>query len=175
MKKFTSFGLLVVAVAAGSFAWADHHEGGEHKEHAHGDHAHGWFDAEHCSICKPMAEKPQLKMNTKWETHETKNGMLMVAIAPQGQAKQFKQVCSKMQANAKKAMSGGDVGELCGFCQAMGGVMQAGANMQDIETEFGTITLVTSDKPETVKKIHAMAKRSQEEMKKMEAMMKKAG
>ena len=175
MKMFMMLSVLAVAVAAGSFAWADHHEGSEHKHKSQGDH--GWFDAEHCTICKPMSENPQLMMSTKWEVHPTKNGMLMVAMAPEGQAKQFKEVCKKMDANIAKAMSGEKPDHLCGFCQAMGGVVQAGAKVEKVPTQTGEITLVTSDNPETVKQIHAVAKRSQEEAEKMAAAMKmkKAG
>ena len=173
MKKFTMVGMLAVAVAAGSFAWADHHEGGEHK--AKSGQNSGWFDAASCTICKPMSEDPQLMMATKWEVHPTKNGMLMVAVVPESQLRKLKAVCKKMDADIAKAMSGEEPEHLCGFCQAMGGVMQAGAKMEKVGTKFGEITLVTSDNPATVKKIHEVAKRSQQEAEKMAAMMKKAG
>ena len=165
MKKFSLVTLLAIGVALGSFAWADHHEG---------DHKHSnWFDAGACDICKPWSENSQLMMSTKWETHTTKSGMMMVAIAPEGQKDAFDATCKKMDANVKKIMAGAEPKGLCGFCQAMGGLMEAGSEMEKVKTSFGTVTLVTSGNPEAVKKIHAVAKRSQEEAKKMLAVLNK--
>lgn len=166
MKKFSMCALLAVGVAVSSFAWADHHEGSEHG---------GWFDAEHCDVCKPLAQNPQLMMSTKWESHLLKNGMMMVASPPKEQMGKFREVCQKMDMAVEKIAEGEKPKGLCGFCEAMGGVMQAGATLEKVETEFGEVTLVTSDNPETVKKIHEVAKRSQEEMEKIAAMIKKAG
>ncbi len=166
MRTVSMLGLLAIGVTLGTFAWADHHEG---------DHNHGFFDAAACDICKPWAENPQLMMGTKWETHTTKSGMLMVATAPAGQMEKFSEVCKKMDATVAKISSGEEPKGLCGFCEAMGGLMQSGAKMEKVETAFGNITLVTSDNPQTVSKIHAVAKQAQAEAEKMEAMMKKAG
>lgn len=69
-------------------------------------------------------------------------------------------------------IAGGEKPEsLCGFCESLGALMHAGAKMQKVKTSFGTITVVTSTEATTVKKIHAHAKRTQDETKKMFALV----
>lgn len=168
MKKISMLALLLMAVAAGSMVWADHHEG----DHKHDGKA-GWFDSAHCDVCKPWNENQQLMMSTKWETHLIKNGMLMVSVVPKDMMDDFQAVCKKCEANHKAIAAGGKEASMCGFCDAMGGLMQAGVKMEEVTTEFGKITLMTSDDAATVKKIHEVAKKSQEEAKKMLAAMTK--
>lgn len=164
MKKLSMLALLVVGIAAGSFVWADHHEEG----HKHSK----WFDAESCDICKPWHEDVELMKSTKWETHIIKKGVLMVATVSKDQMGSYSKACKKMDAVLAKISAGQSPKELCGFCTAMGGLMQTGAEMEKINTQTGDITILTSDDAETVKKIHAFAKRTQEETKKMLAAMK---
>ena len=49
----------------------------------------------------------------------------------------------------------------------------SGVEVEKVDTEFGSTTLVTSENPENVKKIHQVLKRTQEESKKMAELMKK--
>lgn len=170
MKKISMLVLLAcVGVAATSLVWADHHEG-EHKGSEH--HDSGWFDSAACEVCKPWHENQTLMMSTKWETHLIKNGMLMVTVVPKDQLEAFEQVCNQCKANGEKIAASGNPAATCGFCSAMGELMQSGVKMEEVKTEFGKISLMTSDKPETVSEIHKVAKRSQEEAQKMAAAMK---
>lgn len=150
----------LAAVSVGVVAVADHHEGDEGAK---------WFDPAGCTMCQPMAEKPELMMGTKWETHKLDNGVVMTAVAPEGKVKEYHAVTDKMHS---KAPEPGD--KLCGFCQAFGGLIQAGAKVQEVPTDFGAITIITSDDQATVAKIHKMADRTIEETKKWEAQMQGA-
>jgi hypothetical protein len=166
MRKVLLLLVLSLGVAAGSLVWADHHEG----EHNHGK----WFDAAACDVCKPWTENPALMMSTKWESHRLKNGMLMVSMVPKDQMDAFTQVCQQMDVTIEKIATGEQPEGLCGFCQAMGGLKMAGAKVEKVDTEFGNITLVTAENPETVQKIHKVLQRSQKEAKKLAELMKKA-
>lgn len=170
MKKVSMFVMLLVAVAAGSFVWADHHEG----EHKHDGKA-GWFDSAHCDVCKPWDENKSLMMSTKWETHVIKNGMIMISMVPDEYKEDFEKVCTQCEANHKKIAAEGKKASMCGFCAAMDGLAEAGAKTEEVKTDFGKITLITSNDEATAKKIQDVAKKSQDETKKMiEAMSKQA-
>lgn len=172
MKKISTLVVLALVVALGSYATADHHEEAE-GQHADG-HSHSkWFDAPNCDICKPWTAHPDLMMSTDWETHTIENGMVMVSVVPKDKLETYNAVCKQMDATIEKMKTGQHQPKgLCGFCEAMGGLVMAGAKVEKVETAFGNITLVTADNAEAVKKIHEVAKRTQEEAKKMAAMMK---
>jgi hypothetical protein len=62
---------------------------------------------------------------------------------------------------------------LCGFCTSYSALVEAGAKVQEFETANGMVSLVTSDKPEVVKKIHEHAKRTIKEYESMMASKEK--
>ncbi|MGI9457871.1 MAG: hypothetical protein ACR2NU_15000 [Aeoliella sp.] len=163
MKKVAFLALLAMGGIACSLAWADDREK---------THEHGWFDAAHCTLCKPMSEHKELMMEMKWETHKIDNGLLMVASVPEEHMEVYRECCSQMDENIEVMKEGKAPEHLCGFCQSMGGLMQGGAKMEKVKTGFGTITLVTAGNEDAVGMIHKHAKRTQEEAKKMEEMMK---
>lgn len=164
MRKFTSpIALLALLFAGATLAVADHHEG-------HGDKTK-FFDMEKCTICKCMGEHKDLMMQVKWETHLIDNGILMMSVVPEDLQEKMGECCDEMKATAEKLMTGQIKGEMCGFCQAYGGLVGAGANVEEVKTAVGQISLLTSDDATTVKKIHEFGKVTQEETKKMEEMM----
>lgn len=165
MKRLSAVALLSLAVAFGSLAWADHHEGGEQHEKA-------WSDAAHCQICKPWSEHQELMISSKWETHPTANGMLIATQVPKAQMETFAAVEKEIDANVAKIDWQNEKPELCGFCQSISDLMAIGSKLEKVETSFGNIMLVSSDSPDTVAKIHEVAKRAQAEEKKMMAAMK---
>jgi hypothetical protein len=57
----------------------------------------------------------------------------------------------------KTDMQQGKKVELCSYCTAMSGLMQAGAKEEQVATSNGEINLVTSKDPAVVEKIHAVA------------------
>ena len=162
MKNVTLLALLGVALAVGSFAWAEHH-GDEHQA--------GWFDMGACEICSPMAAHPELMTERQWETHKIDNGMLMVALIPEKHQETFAGMCKMMKQKGKEIAASGKSAHLCGFCESFGQLTDAGAKEQIVETKFGNITLVTATESATVSKIHRHAERTQEEAKKMAEMM----
>jgi len=167
MKRLSIAASVALLFAVGAMAIADHHEEGDHK-HQDGK---AWFDAEHCTICQPMAKNPELMMSMQWETHKIENGMLMMSTVPEGKQKKFEKVCTQMKEVAEKVAKGEKPDAVCcGFCTAFGKAMQAGANEQRIKTKSGAITLLTAQSPETVDMLHKMADRTIEEAKKFEAM-----
>lgn len=131
-----------------------------------------WFDLKNCAMCKCMAEEGLME-SIKCETHVISNGMLMVSVIPSDKREAFAKCEKEMQATAEKLTSGEKM-PLCGFCQSYGELMQAGAKEQEIKSEGGvSIHLLTSDNPETVKKIHEHAKKTISEYKVLTETFKK--
>ena len=162
MKQLSILAVLAAGLVVGSFVWA--------ADHNH-DHATAWFDVEHCDICRPLGSDQELMMHTKWETHDIKNGMMMIASTTPAMSGKLHDSFKKLHMNAEKVMSGGSEPHLCGFCQSYGKLLEAGAKEETVDTAFGNVTLLTAENPQTVKMIHEHAARSREETKKMEAAM----
>ncbi len=127
-----------------------------------------WFDLENCAMCSKLGAEEGLMDHIDWETHKIANGMLTVSMVPAEYAEAFARASAKMQEVAAELHSGKPL-KLCGFCMSYGAIAQAGANVEEIETGVGHIGLVTSDKPEVVKMIHAHAKRTMDEYEKWKA------
>lgn len=170
MKTFSRVAPLALLLTLGVVALADHHAKNEHPpkhDHAGGDQL-AWFDAERCAICEPMAKADNLMQSLEWETHDIDNGMVMVTMVDKPMLEKYQQVCAKMHEKAAKVAAGEVRGaKCCGFCNAFGEVLGSGAKMQQVNTGFGQITIVTADDPAVVEKIHAMSAKTQAEMKKM--------
>jgi hypothetical protein len=71
-----------------------------------------------------------------------------------------------MEAVAKELESGKSLA-MCGFCEAYGKLMTAGAKAKDVDGEFTSVSMVTSDDPEVIKQIHQVADRCIKEQKAM--------
>lgn len=130
-----------------------------------------------CEICSSMMEHPELMQSVEWETHKIDQGMLMVATVPKEHLEAFRKMSKQWEQaieEVKAASSRGEEVELCTFCGEMGKLMQAGAKHQEVATKHGAVTLVTSDKPEVVKQIHALAEKSIELEKEMAQMFQAA-
>jgi hypothetical protein len=113
-----------------------------------------------CAVCKNLAEKPELLKNMGWETHKIDNGMLTLTTVPEDMKKDFDEVSEKMHRSIEQVTADAKQGkkvELCSFCSSMGELMKLGAKHQHIETKTGAVDMMTSDNPETVKKIHEVA------------------
>ena len=124
-----------------------------------------------CEVCKVMAEKPELMKEMTWETHKVENGMLCVAAVPKEQKKDFEAVHKKMMQNIAKVTADQKAGkkvQLCTFCVGMSDLMKAGAKQQEINTATGAISLITSNDPAIVEKIHAEADKAIAEQKKLQ-------
>lgn len=95
------------------------------------------------------------------------NGMLAFTMIPTDKKEAMAKCKKDMKATAEKLKSGEKM-ELCGFCNSYGALIQAGAKETEIETGAGVISMLTSDKPEIVKKIQEHAKQT---IKEYEAML----
>ena len=126
-----------------------------------------WFDMENCAICKHMAEHAHIMPDIKWEMTATEKGMITVAVIPEKHQAIMKDAHKKMKKTIAK-LEAGEKMDLCGFCTSYGSLKEAGANIEEFETDGGImITLVTAERPELIEKIHQHAKKSMEEHKKM--------
>ena len=122
-----------------------------------------WIDMQGCSICKHMGEHMDIMSEVTWETHKTAQGMLSASVVPKKHKAKMDQMHEKMMevaSNMEAEMP------LCGFCHSYAELQAAGAKSEEIKTDFGMISLMTSDDPELVKKIHEHADRTVAEYKK---------
>lgn len=158
MKNVAMVAVLVVGFGACTLVWAGDQDD---KKQA------GWFDAAACEMCKPMTEDAGLMTSMKWETHKIKDGMLMVASIPKEYRKAFEAVCAKMQENGRQIATRSGSVNLCGFCESLGKLMQAGAKQEKVKSAFGYIVLVTADDTAAVDLIHKHAEWSQDQAKKL--------
>lgn len=131
-----------------------------------------WFDMENCEMCKPLMEHPELMNNMTWEQHNISNGIISVTTVREPFMKQFKEAQMKMGACAARMQQGEQVA-LCPSCVAFGKCIMQGAKVEQVETQHGSLMLVMGSTPEQVAEIQAWAKRTNDEMKKMETMEKK--
>lgn len=125
-----------------------------------------WFDLENCEVCKHIADDWNMMKHVKWETHLIDNGALSVSVVPEEFASKVKSAKQQMKAAIAK-VAGGEKVKCCGYCQSMGSLVSEGAKVREIASVGGDISMVTSDDPAVVAKIHEHAKRTISEHKKM--------
>ncbi len=114
-----------------------------------------WFDMK-CGVCKAMSDIDGLLERVKCDTQIIDNGMITVTVVPDDMKTSMAAANEKMEAAIKRLMAGEHM-ELCGFCQSMGKLHQAGAKIDKYSTDAAEVMLITSDKPEVVDMIHAHA------------------
>jgi hypothetical protein len=128
-----------------------------------------WFDMPNCEMCKPMMDQPGLLEHATWEQHNISNGIMSVTTVTPEFMPQFDKARAAMEAVSKRMMAGEEV-HLCPMCQAMGACFAKGLKAETVNTKHGQISIMTSDDPKVVAEIQAWAKRTNDEMAKMEAM-----
>lgn len=138
----------------------------------HGDHhkekkGKAWLDLENCVICQPMGQRMDMMAEVTWENHKIANGSLSASVVPAKYKGVMDKLHDQMKMTAEKVMKSGDLSKCCGFCTSYGELQAAGAKSEEIKTEFGVISLLTSDDPELVKKIHAHTDKTNAEFAKM--------
>lgn len=127
----------------------------------------GWFDMENCYFCKNLVADPQLLSHCQWETKPTTDGMITVmTVEPQWRGAMAK--AGAAMENCADQMHNGKVDftkvKMCGFCQAYGELMTSGVKMETIKGDVAEVTIMRSDDPKLVQKMHDIAKRNTEEM-----------
>ena len=126
----------------------------------------GWFDLDNCAICKNMSDVEDLLPNIEWENHKIPNGMLSISVVPEEYKEKMDKAHEGMEATIERLKSG-EAMELCGFCTSYGALMEAGAESTELKTVGGDISMITSNDPTVVEKIHAHAEKTIEEFKEM--------
>lgn len=139
------------AMAAGSGA----HCGGKGMTAAAGGSSHA-----DCDACVDLANcDSELKTaGAHTQVVPLKNGVMFVytADAP-GQVRAVQSAISRRGERITRFVSAGDQAHLCGDCKSMRGAMASGKLTREVvNIEGGSLTLMTSDDPAVVSKIHAM-------------------
>lgn len=128
----------------------------------------GWFDMENCDMCRPLTEDPELLDNLTWEIYEISNGIVMLTTVNEGFEKSYEKVNTEMNKVVDRIMKGEKV-QLCNSCQFMNQIYMRAPKVETIKTQNGDISIMTSDNPELVADLKTWARRSNEEMAKLEA------
>ncbi len=159
MKKFAL--IVVTLVCAFTLLVAVSFAGGPMKSES------GWFDFENCVFCKNLTENPGLMEHSTWENHSIKNGSMNIMVVDHEYAEAMAEAEKKMAALGQK-ISNGEVNprsmKMCGHCMNYGMIMMGGVQMERVNGDAAIITLMTSDDPTMVKRLHAQVKRDTEEM-----------
>jgi hypothetical protein len=125
-----------------------------------------WFDMEKCQICAPMMAEKGLIDHVHWHDHSFATGMVMACSVDPGHEEAFKRSGEKMQAVIARYMNGEEM-FVCGHCNSMKELAQAGAKIEDLMAADSYLTVVSATDPRVIEKIHAHAERSNAEMEKM--------
>jgi len=112
-----------------------------------------WFDLEGCGMCKHLLEDQDLFQHMTWTNHKIATGMIEVTTYPDGYAERFDALMKKMEAAGAELMAGKQV-PLCNMCQSYGKLMMAGATMEQVPLDNGSIGVITSSDPKTIAMIH---------------------
>ncbi len=131
-----------------------------------------WFDMQNCEVCKSYASVEGMMQKVKWECHLIDHGMMAVTYVPADLKQAMAQAEEQMAQTLTRLESGKEM-PLCGFCMSFGKLKQAGAKIREFDTAVGKIQLVTSEDENLVKEIHAHAKRTIAENRKLQEMMQK--
>lgn len=139
------------AMAAGAGA----HCGGKGMTAAAGGSSHA-----DCDACVDLANcDSELKTaGAHTQVVPLKNGVMFVytADAP-GQVRAVQSAIARRGDRITRFVSAGDQAHLCGDCKSMRGAMASGKLTREVvNIEGGSLTLMTSDDPGVVAKIHAM-------------------
>jgi hypothetical protein len=135
-----------------------------------GDQGQAWFDLEGCSMCKNFAAEPGLMEHIEWENHMISDGVMTVSIVDEEYRDAMKRAEKNMAAVGEKLAAGEQL-PLCGFCTSYGKLVMAGVKIEQVDTDFGAVVLMTSSDPKVVEMIQAHARHTDEEYEKI----KKAG
>lgn len=126
-----------------------------------------WIDFQHCDMCKNFSANPELMKGMTCEMHNIANGYVSISTVKPELLKDYREACAKCDAMSQKLMAGEKL-NLCGSCEAMSSLMAKGAKLEEVETQNGSLMLLTSNDPALIDAIHKWSDRTNEEMKKMQ-------
>lgn len=159
MKKTVSLALVLVLIAALGVVAQD--------KKAETPTNVKWFDPANCEFCKNLVENPELLKNMTHDYHDINNGAVAITTVKPEYRDAYNKAMAAMMTLAKDMEDGKrnpmEV-KMDGQCQAYGMLMMAGAKVEYVQSEPADLMVMTSDNPETVKKIHEFAERNRAEM-----------
>ena len=157
MKKITSIALSIIATMA-LLAWAGE---GEHADHPQMSKEQMKEMFSNCFMCKNLVPYMDKTWFNTWsmEVYNLKDGIVMVErVGDKAGMADYKTLFATFEkaGNECKKMSDADAKKsLCEHCQGMHSIMKAGAKDDWVLTKDGSVGLLTSNKPATVKMIQA--------------------
>ena len=126
-----------------------------------------WFDMEHCDMCRPLTQDPELLMNITWEQHNISDGIVSVTTVEKGYLETYRKAHSMMDQVVGRMQKGEHV-ELCGMCSNIGSMMMKGVKQEAVITKHGDVWILTSEDPAVVTDLQKWAMKNKEEMMKQE-------
>lgn len=133
-----------------------------------------WYDMQNCVFCKELTAQTGLMEHMKHDYHNVSTGTISVLQVDASHMDAFKKAMAGMQAVAGQ-MNPTKMPYMCQHCEKMGGLMMnSKIKIDQIETNFGSLTVYSTQDSETMAMLHEFATRSNEEGKKMMAEMMKA-
>jgi hypothetical protein len=115
-----------------------------------------------CYLCQTYLEDPGMMFAAKPEIIKLKTGMAVVAtVNDMSQIEKYHAFEQAFHDKVEKLMETPDIDEakkkVCMFCGQFCDLAHEGVLMEWSPTETGSMSVFVSDKPELVKKIHALA------------------
>jgi hypothetical protein len=125
-----------------------------------------WFDLEKCAICSKLDAEKGLMESLDWEAYVISDGMLSITVVPKAYEEALLRAAEHMEASLKELESG-EPKPICGFCRSYGALVLAGAQVEEIDTRAGHVSLITSTDPAVVAAIHEHARQAIREAKRV--------
>ena len=159
MKKITSIALSIIATMA-LLAWAGEGEQADHPQMSKEQMKEMFSKCYMCKNMVPYMDKAWYP-TMSWEIYNLKNGMIVIEhVGDKSGMAEYKTLFASFEkaGNEVRKWSEADAKkQLCEHCQGMFSLMKAGAVDDWVLTKDGSVGFFVSDKPETVKMIHAQA------------------
>jgi len=127
----------------------------------------GWFDFENCVFCKNLIEDPGLLPHCTWENFKIENGAMNIMTIEPAYKESMEKANAAMNRIGMEIQSGKRnpmTEKMCGSCQQWGMLMGSGVEMEQVKGEAAEVTLMTSEDPQLVKRLHELVDRNNEEM-----------
>lgn len=115
-----------------------------------------------CYLCKPYVEHPEMFTAADCKILKLKTGMAIVStVKDSSLLEKYHTFGKDYQTRVEKLIQAGDIADakkkVCMFCGQFCDLAKEGALMEWSATDTGSLNVFVSDKPELVKKIHALA------------------
>jgi len=123
-----------------------------------------WFDPENCAFCKTLTEDPSTLKNMKGELHDISNGLAMITTVKPESLASYRKAREEMDKLGQEIMDGKTGVQVCNHCESYGNLVMTGAKFDNMKTETGEVTIISSEKPELLDSIREFGRRTREAM-----------